>query len=254
MLADIAEKRDALAALCRRYGVTRLEVFGSAARGAGFDPNRSDADFLVTFSPAAATILPPSLISRRRLKIFSADPLISSSVRRSRQAGISSGAARFSAKPKRFMADLPERDAALLLDMLLAARDARNFVEGVDEANFLGSRLHQNATIRSLEIIGEAAGKVSAPTRAAHPEIPWRDQWNAPPSHSRLCGRASGPCLDSASRSHRLTDCGARAAGAQGEARRAVNLRLSTPTCGPHLARAPGCNGKVEYGTNGEGV
>jgi predicted nucleotidyltransferase len=53
MLADIAEKRDALAALCRRYGVTRLEVFGSAARGAGFDPNRSDADFLVTFSPAA---------------------------------------------------------------------------------------------------------------------------------------------------------------------------------------------------------
>lgn len=73
------------------------------------------------------------------------------------------------------MADLPERDAALLLDMLLAARDARNFVEGVDEANFLGSRLHQNATIRSLEIIGEAAGKVSAPTRAAHPEIPWRE-------------------------------------------------------------------------------
>jgi uncharacterized protein len=52
MLADIVEKQDALAALCRRYGVTRLEVFGSAARGAGFDPNRSDADFLVTFSPA----------------------------------------------------------------------------------------------------------------------------------------------------------------------------------------------------------
>lgn len=53
MLADIVEKRDALAALCRRYGVTRLEVFGSAARGVGFDPNRSDADFLVTFSPVA---------------------------------------------------------------------------------------------------------------------------------------------------------------------------------------------------------
>jgi predicted nucleotidyltransferase len=53
MLADIVEKRDALAALCRRYGVTRLEVFGSAARGPGFDPNRSDADFLVTFSPVA---------------------------------------------------------------------------------------------------------------------------------------------------------------------------------------------------------
>ncbi|MBV8927186.1 MAG: nucleotidyltransferase domain-containing protein [Bradyrhizobium sp.] len=53
MQADIEEKRDALAAICRRYGVARLEIFGSAARGAGFDPNRSDADFLVTFEPAA---------------------------------------------------------------------------------------------------------------------------------------------------------------------------------------------------------
>ena len=53
MQSDIANKRDALAALCRRFGVTRLEVFGSAARGAGFDPKRSDADFLVTFAPAA---------------------------------------------------------------------------------------------------------------------------------------------------------------------------------------------------------
>jgi uncharacterized protein len=51
MQSDIDGKRDALAALCRRFGVTRLEVFGSAAHGAGFDPKRSDADFLVTFAP-----------------------------------------------------------------------------------------------------------------------------------------------------------------------------------------------------------
>jgi predicted nucleotidyltransferase len=49
MLADIEEKRDALAALCRRYGVARLEVFGSAVRGLDFDPKRSDFDFLVEF-------------------------------------------------------------------------------------------------------------------------------------------------------------------------------------------------------------
>jgi predicted nucleotidyltransferase len=53
MHAVIAEKRQDLIALCRRYGVERLEVFGSAARGADFDPARSDADFLVTFSPQA---------------------------------------------------------------------------------------------------------------------------------------------------------------------------------------------------------
>jgi predicted nucleotidyltransferase len=35
-------------ALCRRYGVARLELFGSAASGE-FDPQRSDLDFLVQF-------------------------------------------------------------------------------------------------------------------------------------------------------------------------------------------------------------
>ena len=73
------------------------------------------------------------------------------------------------------MAELPERDAALLLDMLLAARDAQEFVEGLDEAAFLASRLHQNAAIRSLEVLGEAAGKISAASQTAHPEIPWRE-------------------------------------------------------------------------------
>jgi len=72
------------------------------------------------------------------------------------------------------MAELPERDAALLLDMLLAARDALSFAEGLDEAAFRKSRLHQSAVIRALEVLGEAAGQVSAATQATHPEIPWR--------------------------------------------------------------------------------
>jgi uncharacterized protein with HEPN domain len=40
-----------------------------------------------------------------------------------------------------------DRDAALLLDMLLAAKDAQGFVAGIDEAAFLASRLHQNAPV-----------------------------------------------------------------------------------------------------------
>jgi uncharacterized protein with HEPN domain len=68
-----------------------------------------------------------------------------------------------------------DNDLALLLDMSLAATDARAFTEGMDEAAFLNSRLHQNAVIRSLEIIGEAAGKISPEFRATHPEIPWRE-------------------------------------------------------------------------------
>ena len=49
MHAEIADKRDALIALCKRYDVVQLEVFGSAARGVDFDPVVSDADFLVEF-------------------------------------------------------------------------------------------------------------------------------------------------------------------------------------------------------------
>jgi uncharacterized protein len=52
MHASIAEKRRELMALCRRFGVARLEVFGSASRGGDFQPERSDIDFLVTFMPA----------------------------------------------------------------------------------------------------------------------------------------------------------------------------------------------------------
>lgn len=50
MHSDIVERRSELKALCRRYGVARLEVFGSAARGVDFDPDHSDVDFLVTFT------------------------------------------------------------------------------------------------------------------------------------------------------------------------------------------------------------
>jgi uncharacterized protein with HEPN domain len=73
------------------------------------------------------------------------------------------------------MAEPTERDAALLLDMLLAGNDTLGFIVGLDKEAFLASRLHQNTVIRSLEVIGEAAGKVSPVTRAAHPQIPWRD-------------------------------------------------------------------------------
>ena len=39
-------KLEPLRALCERYGVEKLELFGSAARGE-FDPGHSDLDFIV---------------------------------------------------------------------------------------------------------------------------------------------------------------------------------------------------------------
>ena len=52
----VEEKHQAIDAICRRFDVRRLEVFGSAARGVDF-PDTSDVDFLVEFDPASR--LPP---------------------------------------------------------------------------------------------------------------------------------------------------------------------------------------------------
>jgi len=54
----IDQHRAEIAVTCRRYGVRRLEVFGSAARGEDFDPEQSDADFLVAFDPAVPGLSP----------------------------------------------------------------------------------------------------------------------------------------------------------------------------------------------------
>ncbi len=46
----VALHLDAIRDLCREFGVTRLELFGSAATG-DFDPERSDIDFIVEYPP-----------------------------------------------------------------------------------------------------------------------------------------------------------------------------------------------------------
>jgi hypothetical protein len=51
MHPTIAQHRSGISAICQRYGIQRLEVFGSAARADDFDPATSDADFLVVFAP-----------------------------------------------------------------------------------------------------------------------------------------------------------------------------------------------------------
>lgn len=67
-----------------------------------------------------------------------------------------------------------ERDAAYLWDMLNAAREAHMTVEKLAPDAFLEDWLRRRALERTLEVLGEAAGKVSEEFRAAHPDIDWR--------------------------------------------------------------------------------
>ncbi|HEY5548429.1 MAG TPA: nucleotidyltransferase domain-containing protein [Coriobacteriia bacterium] len=50
MVAVVEDKREAIAALCVRFGVARLHIFGSALRE-DFRPVHSDIDLLVEFGP-----------------------------------------------------------------------------------------------------------------------------------------------------------------------------------------------------------
>lgn len=59
MISPIEEKRAEVTAACRRYGVERLDLFGSAAVGS-FDPGSSDLDFVVSFE----RMEPPDLFDR----------------------------------------------------------------------------------------------------------------------------------------------------------------------------------------------
>ena len=48
MIPLVEDRMAEVALLCERYSVERLDLFGSAA-GEGFDPEKSDLDFVVSF-------------------------------------------------------------------------------------------------------------------------------------------------------------------------------------------------------------
>ncbi len=69
---------------------------------------------------------------------------------------------------------LEVKDRALLMDMKKAAREAQSFVRRCSEAAFLADLKTQKAVERELEIIGEAARKLSGKAQAAYPRVPFR--------------------------------------------------------------------------------
>ncbi len=59
-------------------------------------------------------------------------------------------------------------------DMLAFAEKVLTYTKGLDQTGFVTSGLTYDATLRNLELIGEAATHIPDEIRAAHPEIPWR--------------------------------------------------------------------------------
>jgi len=67
-----------------------------------------------------------------------------------------------------------DRDAANFHDMLEVAREARELVAEIQADAFLHDRVRRRALERMLELIGEAARRITPACLAEHPEIQWR--------------------------------------------------------------------------------
>jgi uncharacterized protein with HEPN domain len=66
------------------------------------------------------------------------------------------------------------RDRQHINDMLISARLAVSYLQANRKEYFLTDTLLQDAVNRRIEIVGEAANRVSNPTREIIPELNWR--------------------------------------------------------------------------------
>lgn len=70
---------------------------------------------------------------------------------------------------------MASRDAVFLQHMLAAMERVQELTGKTTENAFKNDWVLQNALMRELEVLGEAAGRVSPEYVKAHPAIPWRE-------------------------------------------------------------------------------
>lgn len=65
-------------------------------------------------------------------------------------------------------------DTLYIKDILESIQAIEEYIENVDYTQFIDNRMLYSATIRELEIIGEAVGKISQDTKEKYPNIDYR--------------------------------------------------------------------------------
>lgn len=186
-VANLSIPHDRLVAFCRRHGIRRLALFGSVLRD-DFGPG-SDVDLLVDFEPGdrpfralldakaelsdllggrEVDLIQRSTLNRwvRARVVADAEPLIDLD-----DDGF--GPRPVAAPRTRRRPTMNERDALYFGHILDAAREAVAIAATTNRLAFDSDRTLRLALTHLVQIVGEAARKVSSEGRAAHPDIAW---------------------------------------------------------------------------------
>ena len=165
--AQINLPKEEIAKFCKKWGICEFSFFGSVLTD-DFRPD-SDIDVLVAFEDDSKHTLFDLVHIEDELKqIFGreVDLLTRQGVERSRNY----------IRRKSILSSLEQpisRDMAYLLDILLAAKDARDFTAGLEKDAFLSDRKCQCAVTYCLEVIAEAVKRLSDDSQRKYPDIPW---------------------------------------------------------------------------------
>lgn len=157
-----------LRALCRRFGVHRLDLFGSAAAGR-FDPARSDLDFLVAFAPSERP--------KRYLRLLAElEKLFGRKVDLIDEAALENPYLRRQIEAERrtlFPIVMVSTQAATFLwDARRTAERITRFTAGRSFDDYLDDDMLRAAVERQFEIIGEAFAGLQRTDAAAAAQVP----------------------------------------------------------------------------------
>lgn len=156
----ILERKDEIK---EKFKAEVVEIFGSYARGE--EKEGSDIDVLVKFGEGASLFdftglefyledlfgVPVDVVSERDL-----NPIVKDDMLKGTAGGM-------------------ESPLLYLCEMLKAARNIKEFTEGMDKDTFLDDNKTKEAVVLQFEIIGEAAKSVSDDIRSLSPEIDWKN-------------------------------------------------------------------------------
>jgi uncharacterized protein with HEPN domain/predicted nucleotidyltransferase len=174
-----------IAEFCQRWHIIEFALFGSVLR----DDFRSDSDIdvLVVYDPSYRLRLSDLLDIqqeleakfRREVDVTNKQRLVNPFSRAEILQQYQVIYPLDQAEPFQIVPANPQmqdnvRNSAALWDMLQAIQRIQTYTQGLDEAAYLDNILIQQGVERNLEIIGEAARRLSDTFRSNHPDIDWR--------------------------------------------------------------------------------